>query len=102
MPVEIKSKTAQGKATTTVKTPDGHEATTEEKVGQPALFTKPWVNVGVKTGLTKNLGNYESARIDVSIDIPCQHEEINEVYAWATQWVDDRLEERLAQISGDD
>ena len=72
----------KARPTTTVKTPDGHEATTEEEGGPPPppppaphCFTKPWVNVGVKTGLTKNLGNYES-RPDSGVSdrhFPAQH-----------------------------
>lgn len=38
-----------------------------------------YVRVGY--GLTLNLGNYEAARLDVSVSVPCYQEEIPIVYA---------------------
>lgn len=52
---------------------------------------KPWCTVGYGTGYTHNLGNYQSARVDVWITIPCPHGEIDEVYKTAEEWVDERI-----------
>jgi len=47
--------------------------------------------VGVDYGLTMNLGDYESAKIGVSVSVPCYKEELNEAYEFAQAWAEERL-----------
>ncbi len=47
--------------------------------------------VRVNAGRTKNLGNYESLRVDVSITVPCYKETINETF----EAIGDEVEEML-------
>lgn len=54
--------------------------------------------VEVRAGVTKNCGNYESLRLDVSVRIPCYLEEITEVEEQATKWVDDRMSDKLDEL----
>jgi len=60
---------------------------------------KPWCTVGYAAGYTHNLGNYQSARIDVWVSIPCPHGEIDEVYKQAEAWVDERMTAAMEQFT---
>lgn len=47
--------------------------------------------VRVNAGVTRNLGNYESLRIDVSLSVPCYVEEIEKVQPRVASLVADML-----------
>jgi hypothetical protein len=51
--------------------------------------------IKVSGGFTRNLGNFESLRCDVSIELPCRASEksIKKAFDYASNWVPDRLEE---------
>lgn len=66
-----------------------------ESVVSASPTTEPLCEVGVNAGFTKNLGNYQSARVDVSLKIQCRHEEIDAVFDYGRQWVEGRLEELI-------
>lgn len=57
-------------------------------------------NVGLALGLTKNLGNYESLKVTVSLFLPCAPvpEEIEETYAEIKGWVDAKIEDLNEEI----
>ena len=61
----------------------------------------PGMSITVEGGRTLNLGNYESARIGVTITIPCSHDSLGEAYEWGTSWVSDRIEEAVKQAKGE-
>lgn len=65
--------------------------TTIEKVGEPKLFKNAPCNVGCSAKMTKNLGNYESVTFAVDIHIPCLHNEIDATFAFASNWVDEKM-----------
>lgn len=73
----------------------------EEKTGPLKVEAggKPWCTVGYAAGYTHNLGNYQSARIDVWVTIPCPHNEINEIYKEAEAWVDERMSAAMEQFN---
>ena len=48
--------------------------------------------ISVNHGRTANLGNYESARVDVRVSVPCYAEEIEEAIAYADVTASDNLE----------
>lgn len=81
----------QAIATTSVTPPNGPETTTQEAVGDTILFTNPTCNVGVNAAQTINLGNYSNVKLGVSINIPCAHTEIDEVFEFAKAWVDNKM-----------
>jgi hypothetical protein len=60
---------------------------------------KPCV-VKVGLGATVNLGNYSSARFDVSIEVPCLHPEIDEVFEFGRQWCEERAAVLSQSIQG--
>lgn len=55
------------------------DGTTKKKTLKVRRFKVEPAFVRVSSGTTKNLGNYESMRIDVSITLPCYAEEIDDV-----------------------
>jgi hypothetical protein len=75
------------------------ETVTEEVVAVRKFVVEP-AKIGVSKGLTINLGNFESARIDVSIQVPCYAEEAAEAFEYASAFVEDRLTTERAAIRG--
>jgi hypothetical protein len=49
-------------------------------------------------GMTMNLGNYESARIDVSVDVPCYVEDIHLADEWAANFCEERVKEEVGRV----
>lgn len=72
------------------------EYSTGEKLATKTLERPAEVSISV--GLTLNLGNYESARIDVGLKLPCEPDDIDTVYAYTEQWVEARLETEVAKV----
>ena len=58
--------------------------------GEPAMIT-------VKTGLTKNLGEYNSLRVDVGISYPCSQSEIDSTFDFCSEWVSNKLDALIAE-----
>lgn len=69
----------------------------EDIVAVHKFETEP-ATVEVDYSLTMNLGNYESARISVSVTVPCYKEEIDEAYEFAQAWAEERLSKERDQI----
>lgn len=61
------------------------------------FLTEP-AKVSVAMGLTLNLGNYEAARIDVSLTSPCYQEERDDAYEDSKRWVETRLQKEVEDI----
>lgn len=57
--------------------------------------------VRLTSSLTKNLGNYNSARVEVSIELPCLPTEADVANAASTieSWVTEILDEKVNRIS---
>ena len=60
-------------------------------------FTGPIANVKVALGRTVNLGNYQFARIDVSVTMPCPAGAEERTYDRALTFVDTRLMTEIAR-----
>ena len=54
--------------------------------------------VTFRAGLTLNMGNYETARVDVGIDFPCDADKIDTAYRRAKEWVVTRLQDEVSDI----
>ena len=57
--------------------------------------------IKVSRGRTINLGNYESERVDISVEIPSKgilHSEVETAYEKAINWVEGHLETQVALI----
>ena len=74
----------------------------KEEVSSERIRIRPFISVPasitVKAGVTINLGNYESGRIDVMLTMPCYPEEIDEIYEDTKSWVDARVEKERRTI----
>ena len=51
-------------------------------------------------GLTLNLGNYESARFDVTITMPCYPEDVEACDEWCRAWAEERTKQEMASVRG--
>lgn len=51
--------------------------------------------VSIKAGVTKSLRQYESLRVDVSAQLPCYREKMDETFAYGADWVADKLIEEV-------
>ena len=67
----------------------------ETEILHAGVFTDG-MSITVEGGRTLNLGNYESAKIGVSITVPCDKESLNDAYTYATEWVSAKIEEAVA------
>lgn len=79
------------------KKPNGQEQVTNELIEVRTFVTEP-AKVGLNMGITLNLGNFESARIDVSLHQPCYAEEKDAAFTNARQWVEDRLRVEIGDV----
>jgi len=104
MPIKMSKK--NGQATTTKE----HKAsgkviasdTETETVASPensGAEADRWAEVGVEASYTHNMGNYESCRVGVVLKIPCAVDEINEVFEYASEWIDEKMQKLNAEIS---
>jgi hypothetical protein len=91
MPVKV-----SGKETKTVRTTLNKEESETSSEDYHQFTTEPaYVRVG--SGVTKNLGNFESLRVDVSITMPCYPEEIDAVYRDLSEKVSSLLDEEVSK-----
>lgn len=103
MPIKIKDK--QGTATTKVENLHKGKVVTEEtnteKVGDdtPSLLQGSLCEVGVEASLTINLGNFNSTRLQTSLKVPAPHSEIDEVWEFARDWVNAKMELLVSDAS---
>lgn len=77
---------------------DGEVIDTQEEVVDEVTVDKPMANIGVKLGTTKNLGNYESLRVDVSLFYPCEPKKkaMDKTYKKVFNWVDNKLDQIMS------
>ncbi len=66
----------------------------QEVIGVHKFITDP-AFVRVSAGVTKNMGNYESLRIDVAISVPCYREEVVLTTKVVSDMVSVRLEKEI-------
>lgn len=105
------SKTKKGEAVMTKEVKNAGEVISEEAstevVAAPAGSavaqgtSLPMCEVGVDASFTANLGNYQSAKMGVSLKIPCVHADINETFDYAKAWVDAKLTGMVAEMTSD-
>jgi hypothetical protein len=70
------------------------ESLGETQTLNPGVFSDG-MSITVEGGRTLNLGNYESARIGVTITVPCSKDTLDDAYTFATQWVSDKIDEAV-------
>jgi len=67
-----------------------------EKVGDIQEFEGTPANVGFTRAETKNLGNYESRKTQVSLHMPCKPEDVNATLKFVTDWTNCKMEQVLS------
>lgn len=72
------------------------EEVIEETISVRRFLTAPAM-VGMELGATVNMGNYESARVGVSISLPCYKEEVEPGYEYAKDFVEKRFKTEVAE-----
>lgn len=77
-----------------------YKATASEETVLVHNFEGPVARIKRGYGLTLNLGNYESARFDVTLELPCHVEDIDAADEFARQWVEKRCEAEVAEVRG--
>ncbi|UOX39968.1 hypothetical protein [Vibrio phage V-YDF132] len=65
-------------------------------------FTQPTANVGYSAGITKNLGDFNSMKIQVSLHMPCYVHEVEPTFDFTRKFVDDKINEVLEDYETDD
>jgi hypothetical protein len=68
----------------------------------PGVFNKKnsGMSINVVGGRTLNLGNYESARVDVHVTVPCDPETLNEAFEFASEWISGKINEAVKSAKG--
>lgn len=61
-------------------------------------FVTDTATVSVKKGVTKSIANYESARVDVMLSVPCYVEEMLPTYEALNESVEELISEELEKI----
>lgn len=96
-------KTVSGVAHASVENKDGAvlKKVAEEPIPVHIPAGEDVAHIEVSIGLTRNLGNYESVRINVGITLPCpaNAEAIDATYMEAKGWVDSRIEQINEEVS---
>lgn len=72
----------------------GKDESKPQKLAVTTFASEP-AYVRVSAGVTKNLGNYESLRLDVAISMPCYPEEIDKVVPKVGDMVSAHLEREI-------
>lgn len=99
-PTKVAGKVGVG--TVTKEYPDGTTKHEDEVVGQ-AVSASPLASVFVSMGITRNLGNYESVKVNIGITLPCEvdADTIEQTYAEAKSWVDSKVSQVNDEISSE-
>lgn len=74
----------------------------EERLIRVGIFKTATAQVVQKKGLTINLGNFESARVDVGYVMPCYVEEIKEIEGVVNDMIEERLQVEVVEVRGKD
>ena len=77
------------------------QSASESQVLHPGMFATNGMSITVEGGRVLNLGNYETARIGVTITVPCSPETLEHAYQFATDWVSGKIEETVKDAKGE-
>lgn len=69
---------------------------------EPKPFFGQVAHVTRKYGVTINLDNYESARVEVGVTVPCYLPDIDRADTWAQKFIESKLTEEVTTIRGSD
>lgn len=75
--------------------------TDEREVHEAKEFKGPVAKVARAFGVTLNMGNYESTRVDVSVEVPCHLEDVERADEWARAFAEKRLKNEVLALKGE-
>jgi hypothetical protein len=93
------TKTRAGVLTINTRYPKGEETEVQELIVKTYPTDVPLASVSAEGSVTKNLGNYESIRIQASITLPCAVEETAYAYAEAWKRVEEQLTTKVIEVT---
>jgi len=92
------AKVAPAMAVITQKAPDGAEIMKHEKLFD-VMSPKPMSNVGCQASQTVNMGNFNSLKIGVSVNVPCDISELDATFDFAKNWVDSKMQQLQEEVA---
>lgn len=95
-----KQNSSQGKIISEEQTQETLNVPSEVSPSQNDPVKSTPCTVRFEAGYTHNLGDFNSTKVLVGIEIPCEHAEINEVYDFGKDWVNERLTSLVEEIQG--
>lgn len=98
MTEDVRGKNGVIKVSRTVGRKDKGKTTSSEEMIEVQKFETNPATVSCALGMTLNLGNYESAKIEVFVSLPCYKEEIDEAFETAKGWCEKKVTEQIAEI----
>jgi len=79
--------------------PVGEEMHDEEMILVDALDTDP-ATATTKVGFTKNLGNFESLRVDAGVTVPCYKEELDGAMEFGFKMAERLVFDKVKELAG--
>ncbi len=73
-----------------------HEDSKEETIAVHRFATAP-AEVGFSIGSTLNMGNYESAKVEVTVRVPCYLEELKPAYEWTKEFATEQYKKEVVE-----
>jgi hypothetical protein len=66
--------------------------------GETLVSVEPFCEVGIDVSFTKNLGNFESAKVGVSLRMPSTKEGLDETFEQITAWANGKIEKIVSEL----
>ena len=93
-----KTPSHQGKAHTWIHYKDGSSILNEEPIGEVTMTENNLCKVGLMAQRTIQIVQFEPIKIGCSIEIPAQANEIDDVYEFAKEWLDGKMETLVDEV----
>jgi len=79
---------------------NGRNATPEivEQVIEIGVFEGPTAKVSLSGGATVNMGNFESVRVEMGIELPCYMEEVADVHRILQATIEAKLKSEVDEL----
>jgi len=77
--------------------PDGDAEDQELLISVHRFVTRP-ASIAYEVGSTLNMGNYESARVSVRVEVPCYREELDGALGYAKEFAERVLGQEVEEI----
>lgn len=94
---------SEAKAMTETQIENKQEGTKETIKDQEEYLPVPEIDshpayINITAGATVNLFNFNSGKVSISINYPCNPEAIDKIYPRLKRWIDKRLTEEVEEL----